>query len=48
MSDPKKVKLSGPSYWDWYWGVVRRTLTVAPIILAIIGLIVLISELVDR
>jgi hypothetical protein len=45
MSDPVKVKLSGPGYWDWYGGVVRRTAILVPIILAIVGLFVLISEL---
>ena len=45
MSDPAKAKLSEPGYWDWYWGVVRRAAILVPIVLAIVGLFVLISEL---
>ena len=45
MSDPVKVKLSGPGYWDWYWGMARRTAILVLSILAIVGLLALISEL---
>jgi hypothetical protein len=45
MSDPVKVKLSGPGYWDRYWERTRRTAILVPLILAIVGLFVLIFEL---
>jgi hypothetical protein len=39
------VKLSGPSYSDWYWGFVRHLAVGTLIVLAIVGLMLVISAL---